>query len=65
MSKKRMPGKRWRGGVEGWEADMNRAIDKLKAALSDPPTSSDRKADLIMNDTSYASTRFLLGLYEA
>ena len=64
MQRKRMPGKRWRGGVTGWMEDMSRSLRNLREALVDSPESLTERRDLILSDCSFASTRFRLGLYE-
>ncbi len=65
MSRKQLPGKRWKGGADGWEKDMNNYIENLKeshARLTDPNNPTERPA---MRDRALAGNRFDLGVFEA
>jgi hypothetical protein len=59
-----MPGKRWKGGVKGWEVEMADCIQHLRESLVRAPSPTAKRADLILRDGAFVSTRLHLGLFE-
>jgi hypothetical protein len=64
MSKKRMPGKRWKGGVTGWEKDMVHGVDRLKKSLAELLDPEYRVAKPAIYDQALAEVRFNLAVLE-